>query len=70
MLGNPIERPLALIVLPDICSALEHDLEQAWLSDRRGRHTITLDGDENFLVWARERWPEPRWSVEADPFQL
>jgi len=48
----------------------EHDLEQRWLVVGRGRHAVTLDADENFFVWARERWPEPRWSVELDPYQL
>jgi hypothetical protein len=48
----------------------EHDPEQPWLVLGRGRHTVTLDNDENFFVWAQERWPEPRWSVELDPYQL
>jgi hypothetical protein len=32
--------------------------------------TVTLDADEHFFAWARERWPEPRWSIELDPFLL
>ena len=48
----------------------EHDPEQPWLVVGRGRHNVTLDDGENFFVWARERWPEPRWSVELDPYQL
>jgi hypothetical protein len=48
----------------------EHDPEQRWLVLGREPHTVTLDADENFFLWARERWPEPRWSVELGPFQL
>jgi hypothetical protein len=48
----------------------EHDPEQPWLVIGREPHAVTLDADENFFVWAHERWPEPRWSVELDPFQL
>jgi hypothetical protein len=48
----------------------EYDPDQPWVVIGRGQHTVTLDADENFFLWARERWPEPRWSVELDPYQL
>ena len=48
----------------------EHDPEQPWIVLGRARHLVTLEADEPFFKWANERWPEPRWSVELDPYQL
>jgi hypothetical protein len=48
----------------------EYDPDKPGIVVGRGQHTVTLDADENFFLWARERWPEPRWSVELDPYQL
>jgi hypothetical protein len=48
----------------------EHDPEQPWLVFGRYRHTVRLEDDENFFTWAHQQWPEPRWSVELDPYQL
>jgi hypothetical protein len=31
---------------------------------------VTLEDDASFFEWAHERWPEPRWTVAVDPWQL
>jgi hypothetical protein len=48
----------------------EHDPNRPWIVVGRAWHIVTLEADENFFAWAREHWPEPRWSVELDPWQL
>jgi hypothetical protein len=48
----------------------EHDPDHPWIVVGQARHIVTLEAGENFFLWARERWPEPRWSVELDPWQL
>jgi hypothetical protein len=49
---------------------IEHEPDRPWIVVGSEHHTVTLDADENFFLWARERWPEPRWTVELDPWQL
>jgi hypothetical protein len=50
---------------------LEHDPDRpSQVVGQAIRRTVRLDADEHFFVWARERWPEPRWSIELDPYQL
>jgi hypothetical protein len=48
----------------------EHDPDQLSIVVGQARHLVTLEAQENFFLWAREHWPEPRWSVELDPWQL
>jgi hypothetical protein len=48
----------------------EHDPDHTWIVVGQARHIATLEAEENFFLRARERWPEPRWSVELDPRQL
>jgi hypothetical protein len=48
----------------------EHDPDQPKTVVGRGRQTVTLDADEHFFAWARDRWPEPQWSIELDQYQL
>jgi hypothetical protein len=48
----------------------EHDPQQPSIVVGSEHYIVTLDANENFFLWARDRWPEPRWSVELDPWQL
>jgi hypothetical protein len=48
----------------------EHDPDRPWIVVGSEHYLVTLDANENFFLWVRERWPEPRWSVELDPWQL
>jgi hypothetical protein len=48
----------------------EHDPQQPWIVVGRTRHAVTLEDGQNFVEWAHDRWPAPRWSVELDPYQL
>jgi hypothetical protein len=36
----------------------------------RGQRTVQLEDGADLFSWAREQWPEPRWTVELDPWQL
>jgi hypothetical protein len=48
----------------------EHDPDRPWIVVGSEHYLVTLDANENFFRWARDRWPEPRWSIELDPWQL
>jgi hypothetical protein len=48
----------------------EHDPDRPWMVLATEHRTIKLPDGLDFFVWARERWPAPRWSVELDPWQL
>jgi hypothetical protein len=48
----------------------EHDPEKPWLVLGQEHGTATLPDVPAFFAWARERWPEPRWSIELEPWQL
>jgi hypothetical protein len=49
---------------------IEHDPDRPWVIRDSEHRTALLEDSENFFVWARSHWPEPRWSVELDPWQL
>ena len=48
----------------------EHDPARPWIVVRQERRSIFLDDGVNFFTWARKAWPEERFSVELDPWQL
>jgi hypothetical protein len=48
----------------------EHDLQRPWMVLSSEDRTIKLPDGWDFLIWAREQWPPPRWSIELDPRQL
>jgi hypothetical protein len=48
----------------------EHDPEQAGIVVGSEHYVVSLDANENFFIWAHERWPEPRWLVALDDWQL
>jgi hypothetical protein len=48
----------------------EHDLEKPWLVIGQEHRTVRLDDDANFFEWAHRTWPEPRYTVQLDPWQL
>ena len=48
----------------------EHDLERAWIVVGQEHQTVTLADGVKFFEWAREHWPEPRWTVQPDPWHL
>lgn len=47
----------------------EHDPDRPWIVVGSEHQTATLPHNANFFEWARERWPEPRWTVQLDPWQ-
>jgi len=48
----------------------EHDPDRPWMVLSSEHRTIKLPDGMDFLTWAREQWPAPRWSVQADPWEL
>ena len=57
--------------MPEFAFTLaDHDPDSPWIVLGSEHRTIELDADVNFFAWARERWPEPRWTVVLDPWQL
>jgi hypothetical protein len=48
----------------------ERDPERPWIVVGQEAHTGSLPDDVNFLDFARETWPTPRFSVELDPEPL
>jgi hypothetical protein len=48
----------------------EHDPKKPWLVLSIDRQTVTLDENVPFYVWAREQWPEARFTVTLDPWEL
>jgi hypothetical protein len=45
----------------------EYDPDRPWIVRVTGRHVIELPDDEDFAVWAADRWPDQRFRVELDP---
>jgi hypothetical protein len=57
--------------LPDYSfTRTEHDPVRPWIVRGSERRTIALDDGQSVFDWASERWPEPRWTVDLDPWQL
>jgi hypothetical protein len=48
----------------------EHNSGRPWIVIGREQRTVELEENADFFGWAREQWPEPRWTVELDPWQL
>lgn len=48
----------------------EHDPEKPWFVVGQEHRTVRLDDDAAFSEWAHRNWPEPRYSVQLDPWQL
>jgi hypothetical protein len=48
----------------------EHDAGRPWIVLDSGHRTITLGDEESFFQWASEKWHEPRWTVQLDPWAL
>jgi hypothetical protein len=48
----------------------EHHPERPWIVVGSEHRTIQLDDGATFFEWAHEHWPEPRWTIELDPWQL
>lgn len=48
----------------------EHDLEKPWLVIGREHRAVRLGDDASFFEWAHQTWPEPRYTVQLDPWQL
>ena len=47
----------------------EHDPQRPWIVVGQQHSTVALMDLTRFREWAAERWPEPRWTVELDPWQ-
>jgi hypothetical protein len=47
----------------------EHDPVKPWLVISSEHHRIELEPRVKFHDWARERWPEDRFTVQLDPWQ-
>lgn len=56
----------------DYCvhNSFTRTLERPWIVLRQEHRTITLDEGVSFYRWARDTWPEARYSVQLDPWQL
>lgn len=48
----------------------EHDPDRPWIIRQREHHTVALEDGADFFEWARGQWPESRWTIELDPWQL
>lgn len=48
----------------------EHDPDRPWMVLSSEHREIKLPDGQNFFAWAHEHWPEPRWSIDLDPFDL
>jgi hypothetical protein len=48
----------------------EHDPNRPWIVVGCQHRAVRLDEGVSFYNWAHERWPEPRWTVQLDPWQL
>jgi hypothetical protein len=46
---------------------IERDPEKPWVVLGQDAPSVTLDEALDPLDWARQRWPEPRWTVELAP---
>jgi len=48
----------------------QRDPDRPWIVVSRKHQTVELDDSIGFFEWARSQSPEPRSSVELDPWQL
>lgn len=48
----------------------KYDDERPWIVLGQEHRTVSLDDGISFFEWAHENWPEPRWTVQLDPWQL
>jgi hypothetical protein len=51
-------------------TVFEHDVDEPWIIVSHEHRTVTLDDGADFLGWAREHWPDARWTVQLDPGQI
>jgi hypothetical protein len=47
----------------------EHDSERPWIVRDHQRRAVELEDGANFFEWAHHAWPEPRYTVQLDPYQ-
>jgi hypothetical protein len=47
----------------------EHQPDKPWLVLGQERRIVELEDGENFFMWAHRAWPEPRFTVQLDPYQ-
>jgi hypothetical protein len=50
-------------------SVAEHDGAKPWIVVAHERRTVELEDGTNFFEWAHRAWPEPRFTVQLDPYQ-
>jgi hypothetical protein len=48
----------------------EHVPERPWIVIGQEYRAVVLDDGVNFFEWAHRRWPEQRWTIALDPWQL
>ena len=48
---------------------VEYDAQKPWIVVATERRTAELDDGVSFSAWAREHWPEERYSVALDPWE-
>jgi hypothetical protein len=48
----------------------EHDPDRPWIVTGVAQRTAELEDDVDFFVWAAERWPADRFTVQIDPWEL
>ncbi len=51
-------------------TVIEHDPERPWMVLSSEHLTVKLPDNLEFFAWAHGQWPEPRWSVQLDPWEL
>jgi hypothetical protein len=50
-------------------TVIEHDPAKPWIVGGQERRTVDLADGRNFFEWAHRAWPEPRFTVQLDPYQ-
>jgi hypothetical protein len=48
----------------------EHDLMRPWIVTDVEQRTVDLEDRVDFFVWAAERGPPERFTVQLDPWEL
>ena len=48
----------------------EHDPNRPWLIVAREHRTVELEDGQGFFDWAGAQWPQDRYTVELDPWEL
>lgn len=51
-------------------TVVQYDRDRPWIVVVQRHETVQLAEDEDFNAWAKARYPEPRFSVQADPWAL